>query len=1308
MDSVTTAYLKEQPVVHLLKDYCRTPRSFEQIEHFLAQDCAFDPDKMRERIQIVLRLIDKQFLVADHGDKWRFSIPAAGWAALYGDEDQDAQAPVTLEQFRQFLKFVAVFYELAQNQLCYSAQDSIVTPQGKVMPRALDYSLVEQVKFNTLYQTGVQSGGSLGKALGAQVSVAERDFVRLNMEQVSREQDSHLLLGWPLLVSGQGEERCYTPLFYFALTHANIDEHGAISSPQVIGPFYNAEAFAAKAQALFAERSYGRKIVAGFEAQVTEQLRVPSDALTSLRPLSALVRNFFSEHCYGAELALEPFTRLVGLSEIEHCANKIVFAATLALPQASNFNKSTVKDLKRIAAATDDELRRSALSCFFYDERSAKLRAQEQAAAHNNAPNDELNIPPEREGFNQFAPDSRAALIFNFDPECPCDDDQTQAVRSMLKNDLTVLQGPPGTGKTVTVVNAAFNHLVRDQKVLVTSYNNAAIDAFNDKSLLKVGTGANQETYRLAKLLKDPNTNSALKFKQLAQELVNRPKDLPQGLAAFNTFKTFKTKVRFQEHLIAQLEQLCDRAEYEFNLLQTQVDELAHTFIYRYAPNFPEMPAQLRKLFDLLFDFTPESLQMELAGKTPAPQQIERVRHENLTFNVRFSPDPKAQLAFITELNELKRDLESYQVNYPDDSDRYQHLGSLKRWLVHHLQDSLRYCDHQLVLDLIRAVYQLSHLKAKLVQSKRQFGLANPQLPELNESELEQAIARLSLQRSFKPNEATPDLVQKVDNSVISLLTKLSTQQVVNPQDGTSTQLSPEYSLLEARGILSNMIKLTDADEHLEQYASLILDFFPACTTSLLSVGTSLPCKSAMFDLVIFDEAAQFNFIAALPAMFRAKRAAIIGDPQQLQPVGCYAQSAIDQMAFVFKLSNKLRLRFDLNDTLYDFAKYCYAYRPQEPQGLPSQQSKQGQQGHRARQSHGTLTELILRQNRRSVANIVSYISQSFYRGQLAASRNVDKVKLRQKYKLLRYYDLGFNFEQVPDSLLQARNSSRFSPQEVEATIKVLQNLAQESYQGTIGVIAPFRAQVDELNAKIRACPELNRLDYEIDTVHRFQGKDCDTIIYNLCLDYSAQNNFATNPHIINVALSRARDYLFVVGNPNALALRPHIPYLAALHSHNPHYEPTAHDQELMLAQAQLASLAERRLHFDTKWEETLYRAIKQGMEQDPFFGSKQVGFYTQLPMLHYRLDLALVYQDVGLDIECDGSQHYVYWIDAEHYQEVPGDKERAQRLEQHHPIAFTTMRFRNCLIDQNPQACAQQVLTRFKELIVARDTFNA
>ena len=570
-----------------------------------------------------------------------------------------------------------------------------------------------------------------------------------------------------------------------------------------------------------------------------------------------------------------------------------------------------------------------------------------------------------------------------------------------------------------------------------------------------------------------------------------------------------------------------------------------------------------------------------------------------------------------------------------------------------------------------------------LLGSKASYNLAYPNLPELDVESLETTIKHFALISAHDQNPAGPEFVRTVDNSVKSALAQLSTKLVTDHD--TSLEEDPDTVSLEAKGILSNIVRMVDADEQLELNPDLILEHFPVCTTSLLSVGTSLPCHSALFDLVIFDEAAQFNFIAALPILFRAKRAAIIGDPQQLQPVGGYAQSAIDQTSFVCTLPNKLRTRFNLNHTLYDFAHYCYAYHTQE----------QGQQE--------GLPELILRQNRRSVANIVTYISQSFYQGQLAASRKVVPQELANHNQLLDSFDLGFNFIAVPDSIPEQRRSSRFCPQEVAKTIELLRTLAQESYHGTIGVIAPYRAHVDELNAKLRAEPEFARLKLEIDTVHRFQGKDCDTIIYNLCLSPSSQNEFATNLHIINVALSRARDYLFVVGNPSALLMRSHIPYLAALQNKEELMAQGASAQALMLAQAQLASYAKRSARFDTVWEHMLYKAIKQNMEQDPYFASVKVGFYTQLPMLHYRLDLALVYQDVGLDIECDGSQHYVYWLNDQHYQEVPSDQIRAQNLAELKPISFATMRFRNCLIEQNTFTCAQQVITRFKQLIAER-----
>ena len=1260
--------IKEQQVVRLLKDYCETPRSFEQIEHFLAQDCSFNPDEMRARIKVVLRLIDRHFLVSAQTDRWRFSLPQEGLSALLGPDYQDAdeRAPVTLAQFRTFLKFVSVFYELSHNQLSYSAQDEIVTPQGKVKLSAGDYSLVRQLSLTDAPATTAH--GQI-KMAQAQVKVVNSDFVRLNLDTISKEPDSRLFLGWPILVTGQGEERCYTPLFYFALTKAHMDALGTISSSQVIGPFYNEDAFKSQAKSLCEN-----KILEGFAGQVYDKLKRPTAVSAAIAPLTTLVRTYFGEHCYGSEFAFDNLSSLVSLSELEHCDNKIVFAATIAVSQPSNYDKSTLRDLRRIAKASDPELMQSALSCFFVDERSAKVRAEqdnEQAKSkHNEDPNG---------GFNPFDVTSRAALVFNFDPSCPCDEDQAQAVRSILKNDLTLLQGPPGTGKTMTVVSAAYNHAVRGQRVLVTSFNNAAIDAFYDKALLKLSDqDGRTHNYRLAKLLKAPNSNSALKFKQLAQELVARTKTISADVTAF---ADFKDKVAQQEHLVANLEQLREHAEFDFNLLQTKVDDLAQRFIYRYCGDLAQMPAPARKLFDQLFTLNNEA--MAMASAEQAKKEGKVTSQSSFTFNVRFSPDQAKQQAFMEVLDECDHAINGYVVNHPDDSDTFQDLGFIKRWWVVRTNQMLRYCDHKLLQELVQNVRKLSQLKAQLVQSKASYNLAYPNLPELDVESLETTIKHFALISAHDQNPAGPEFVRTVDNSVKSVLAQLSTKLVTDHD--TPLEEDPDTVRLEAKGILSNIVRMVDADEQLELNPDLILEHFPVCTTSLLSVGTSLPCHSALFDLVIFDEAAQFNFIAALPILFRAKRAAIIGDPQQLQPVGGYAQAAIDQTSFVCSLPNKLRTRFNLNHTLYDFAHYCYSYHTQE----------QGQQE--------GLPELILRQNRRSVANIVTYISQSFYQGQLAASRKVVTQELANRNQLLDSFDLGFNFIAVPDSMPEPRKSSRFCPQEVAKTIELLRTLAQESYHGTIGVIAPYRAHVDELNAKLRAEPEFARLKLEIDTVHRFQGKDCDTIIYNLCLSPSSQNEFATNLHIINVALSRARDYLFVVGNPSALLMRSHIPYLASLQNKEELMAQGASAQALMLAQAQLASYAKRSAHFDTVWEHMLYKAIKQNMEQDPYFASVKVGFYTQLPMLHYRLDLALVYQDVGLDIECDGSQHYVYWLNDQHYQEVPSDQIRAQNLAELKPISFATMRFRNCLIEQNTFTCAQQVITRFKQLIAER-----
>ena len=59
----------------------------------------------------------------------------------------------------------------------------------------------------------------------------------------------------------------------------------------------------------------------------------------------------------------------------------------------------------------------------------------------------------------------------------------------------------------------------------------------------------------------------------------------------------------------------------------------------------------------------------------------------------------------------------------------------------------------------------------------------------------------------------------------------------------------------------------------------------PLWASTNLSVGSSLPLSREMFDLVVIDEASQCDVASALPLLYRAKRALIVGDPHQLPHV---------------------------------------------------------------------------------------------------------------------------------------------------------------------------------------------------------------------------------------------------------------------------------------------------------------------------------------------------------------------------------------------------------------------------------------
>ncbi|MGI6654110.1 MAG: AAA domain-containing protein [Christensenellales bacterium] len=83
-----------------------------------------------------------------------------------------------------------------------------------------------------------------------------------------------------------------------------------------------------------------------------------------------------------------------------------------------------------------------------------------------------------------------------------------------------------------------------------------------------------------------------------------------------------------------------------------------------------------------------------------------------------------------------------------------------------------------------------------------------------------------------------------------------------------------------------------------------------------------------------------------------------------------------------------------------------------------------------------------------------------------------------------------------------------------------------------VGIIAPYRAQADIID-KLFAYEKLpNEVSVQVGTIHGFQGDECDIIfaVFNTPPTISASKEmFLNKKNIINVSISRARDYLFVI-----------------------------------------------------------------------------------------------------------------------------------------------------------------------------------
>lgn len=255
------------------------------------------------------------------------------------------------------------------------------------------------------------------------------------------------------------------------------------------------------------------------------------------------------------------------------------------------------------------------------------------------------------------------------------------------------------------------------------------------------------------------------------------------------------------------------------------------------------------------------------------------------------------------------------------------------------------------------------------------------------------------------------------------------------------------------------------------------------------------------WDYIIIDEASMIDIVTITYVLYKGITSKIIisGDPKQIQPV---AQNDMPQYN-VYDLVGLHRFE----DALLRYKRF-----PIE----------------------------ALTVQHRSIPSIGNLVSRFAYDGQVVAdpNRSPQKPLTLDGLSISDINFMGFDiveFDQIYG--LSAINGSAFHLYSAIYTYNMVEYVTkqiQKKYPNefyTIGIVCPYRAEADTIKHMLEnRTLDKNNCSVTCGTVHGFQGDECDIMFVvlnppSIC----SINSHINNENILNVAISRARDYLFFV-----------------------------------------------------------------------------------------------------------------------------------------------------------------------------------
>ncbi|QLD87320.1 AAA family ATPase [Natronomonas halophila] len=243
--------------------------------------------------------------------------------------------------------------------------------------------------------------------------------------------------------------------------------------------------------------------------------------------------------------------------------------------------------------------------------------------------------------------------------------------------------------------------------------------------------------------------------------------------------------------------------------------------------------------------------------------------------------------------------------------------------------------------------------------------------------------------------------------------------------------------------------------------------------------------KEQHFDVAVVDEAGQLTEPGTFLATNLADRFVLVGDHEQLPPV--------------------VRAENDLQESLFERLIETY------PEA-------------------GVMLDRQYRMSQR----VQWFSSEEFYDSQLrpangeVAAQRLDQLPGVESDALPPELQNPVSFVD-PDGRADG-NTNRIEADRVAEIVQSFREVGVAPED--IGVIAPFRAQVAEISRRVPA-------DIAVDTVDRFQGSSKEVIVLSFVASEDLESPIFEDYRRVNVALTRAKKSLVLVGDAGALATVP-------------------------------------------------------------------------------------------------------------------------------------------------------------------------